>query len=148
MEVKAKAKYIRMSPRKIRLVINAVRGMAVEEALTRLRFMKKAAALPVYKLIYSAMSNAVHNFHLDKSDLIIKVITVDGGPVLHRWRARAFGRAAPIRKRTAHIAVTLTELESKVGSAEEQKTVTTKEAVPVVKKTKKIKTKTVKTAKK
>ena len=107
MEVNAKARFVRMSPRKVRLVIDVVRGMPIDKALAQLSFMKKEAAEPVYKLIASAAANAEHNFQLDRSSLYVKAISADGGPVLHRFRPRAFGRAAAIRKRTSHIQVTL-----------------------------------------
>lgn len=107
MEVNAKARYIRVSPRKVRLIIDVVRGLPVPRAVAQLTFMKKAAALPVLKLINSAAANAEHNFNLDASALYVKAIMADGGPVLHRWRARAMGRAAPIRKRMSHVSVTL-----------------------------------------
>lgn len=115
MEVKAKARFIRMSPRKIRLVVNLVRGLDVDDAVAQLRFLNKAAARPVYKLIESARANAENNFKLNPGSLFIKTITVDGGPVLKRWMPRAFGRATPVRKRTAHITVVLDERG--VGSA-------------------------------
>lgn len=98
-----------MAPRKVRLVANLVRGMDLAAAEAQLRFMKKAAARPVLKLLQSAGANATNNFKLDRSGLFVKAITVDGGPTLHRWRARAFGRAAAIRKRMSHISVTLDE---------------------------------------
>ena len=98
-----------MSARKLRLVIDAVRGKRVEEAIQKLQFMNKAAALPVRKLVQSAVANAEHNFKLNKESLFIETIAADGGPIIHRWRARAMGRAAPIRKRTAHITVVLNE---------------------------------------
>ncbi len=107
MEVKATARYIRMSPRKVRLVIDVIRGLGIQEARSQLRVMKKAASEPVLKLLESAVANATHNFQLDGKSMYIKSITADGGPVLGRWRARAFGRAAPIRKRTTHISITL-----------------------------------------
>jgi large subunit ribosomal protein L22 len=107
MEVIAKANNIRMSPRKVRLVIDVIRGMDVMRAQTQLRFMKKAAALPVLKLLNSAIANAEHNFDMDKDGLIVKMITADGGPVIHRWTPKAFGRSAPIRKRTSHITILL-----------------------------------------
>jgi len=112
MEVIAKARNIRISPRKIRLVIDLVRGMDAGDALAQLAFFRKAAAKPVSKLIRSAMANAEHNFKLDAGTLYVKKIFADAGPVLHRWRARAFGRAAPIRKRGAHITVVLEERPS------------------------------------
>jgi len=107
MEVKATARYIRMSPRKIRLVVDVIRGLDVSQARTQLAVMKKAAAEPVLKLLESAVANATHNFEQDASTLYVKSIMADGGPVLARWRARAFGRAAPIRKRTTHISIVL-----------------------------------------
>lgn len=113
MKVIAKARHIHMSARKLRLVIDAVRGKRAEDALQKLQFMNKAASLPVRKLIASAMANAEHNFKLNKESLFIKSITADGGPIIHRWRARAMGRAAPIRKRTAHLTVVLDEKNTK-----------------------------------
>jgi len=107
MEVSAKARHVRMAPRKVRLVADLVRGMDLPAAEAQLTFVRKAAARPVLKLLRSAKANAEHNFKLEPSTLFIKTITVDGGPVLHRWRARAHGRAAPIRKRTSHITVVL-----------------------------------------
>ncbi len=109
MEVIAKARNIRISPRKVRLVIDLVRGMDVDKAAAQLSFMSKASARPVLKLMQSAMANAEHNFKLNKANLFIKSIVADGGPVMDRWRARAFGRAAPIRKRTSHITIVLAE---------------------------------------
>ena len=109
MEVKATARYIHMSPRKVRLVIDVIRGLKVNEARSQLHVMKKAAAEPVMKLLNSAIANAEHNFNLNTDELYIKQIFADGGPTLGRWRARAFGRAAPIRKRTTHIAIVLDE---------------------------------------
>lgn len=91
------------------MVVDLVRGMDVSEAESQLRFMRKASARPVLKLILSAKANAENNFKLEPGSLFIKTITVDGGPVMHRWRPRAFGRATPIRKRTSHITVILDE---------------------------------------
>lgn len=106
-DVHASLRYLRMAPRKVRLVIDAVRGLPVMAADTRLTFMKKAAVEPVQKLLRSAIANAEHNFHLKKEDLIVKTITADGGPTLKRSRPRARGSAAPIRKRTTHIMIVL-----------------------------------------
>ncbi|MBU0531384.1 MAG: 50S ribosomal protein L22 [Candidatus Uhrbacteria bacterium] len=113
MEVKASAKFIRMSPRKVRLVVDVVRGLPVAKAQAQLKFMNKAAARPVLKLINSAVANAEHNFNLKAENLVVKTITADGGPTLHRWKPRAHGRASAIRKRTSHINVVLDELEAK-----------------------------------
>jgi len=109
MEAIAHARYIRMSPRKVRLVVDLVRGLSIVQADTELRFLQRAAALPVRKAIASAAANAVHNNKLSRDRLYIKAITVDQGPSLKRFRARAFGRAAPIRKRSCHITVVVTE---------------------------------------
>jgi large subunit ribosomal protein L22 len=109
MEVTAKARFIRMSPRKVRLVAGLIRGLDVTEAMAQLKFSPKAAVRPVAKLVESAVANANHNHHLSTDGLFIKAIMVDDGPTLKRWRARAFGRAASIRKRTSHISIVLGE---------------------------------------
>lgn len=109
MEVKATARHIHQSPQKVRLVIDVIRGKGVIDAQTQLQFMKKAAALPVLKLLKSAVANASHNFKIDTAGLFVKAITADGGPTIHRWMPRAQGRATPIRKRTTHIAIVLAE---------------------------------------
>ena len=106
-EIKASARYIRMSPRKVRLVIEQIKGQSVVSALDTLRFVKRAAASPVYKLLQSALANAEHNFQIDKADLYIKKIIANDGPVLKRWMPRAHGRAAQILKRTSHIELVL-----------------------------------------
>jgi len=113
MEVKAIARHIHMSPRKVRLVIDVIRGLNVSEARAQLFAMKKAAVEPVLKLLNSAVANAEHNFSLDTQDLYVKSITADGGPTLDRWHPRAFGRSAPIRKRTTHISIALDQHEKK-----------------------------------
>lgn len=110
MEVKAKAKYIRMSPRKVRLVADVVRGLRIDRALNQLYFLHKRATVPVKKVVESAVANAEHNYELDKNNLYIKEIRVDEGRTLHRFMPRAYGRATPIRKRTSHINVTLGEI--------------------------------------
>lgn len=105
VQATAKLKQLRTSPRKVRLLIDLVRGMSTEEALAQLMFSKKTAALPVKKLIESAIANAVHNYEADPRTLIISKAFVDGGSTLHRWMPRAFGRASKIKKRTSHITV-------------------------------------------
>ena len=107
MEVKATARYLRISPRKMRPVIDVVRGLDLASARQQLRFMKKAAAPLVLKLIDSAAANARHNFQLSIEQLFVKRIAADGGPVIHRSTPKAFGRAAPIRKRMTPLSVTL-----------------------------------------
>jgi len=111
MEVKAKTKHIRMSPRKIRLVVDVIRGLVISQALDQLKFLNKKAVRPVEKLIKSCLANAEHNYELDKNNLYIKEIRVDEGSTLHRWMPRAHGRATPIRKRTSHIILTLAEIK-------------------------------------
>jgi large subunit ribosomal protein L22 len=111
IEVRAVSKYVRMSPQKVRLVVNQVRGRGADEALTMLKFMPQAAAKPVYKTIRSAVANAEENEGLSKEDLYIARITADGGPT-RRWRRfGARGRFKPIRKRSTHITVVLKERE-------------------------------------
>lgn len=132
MEVTAKARYIRMSPRKVRLVAGLVRGLDVARAEAQLGLLNKAAALPVRKLLRSAIANAEHNNKLERQGLFIKSITVDGGPILKRWRPRAFGRAAPIRKRTSHITIVLAD-----RSAGDKKSATGLKAAVVKKEDKK-----------
>ena len=109
MEAKAVAKYIRMSPQKVRLVVDLVRGKDVQEAKHILLFTRKYAAGIVAKVLKSAVANASQNPHIDENTLYVKEIFVDQGPSLKRWRARARGRAAGIKKRTSHITVVLDE---------------------------------------
>jgi large subunit ribosomal protein L22 len=111
MQTSAKAKYIRISPKKIRLVVDVVRGMKTEKAIEALKFMNKRSAKPVMKLINSAIANAEHNFELDKDNLFIKEIRVDEAPTLKRWMPRAHGRATTIRKRNSHINLILSEIK-------------------------------------
>jgi len=100
-----------MSPRKVRLVTDQVRGLAVDEALAILRFTHKAAAKPVAKVISSAVANAEENYGLSREDLYISQIFADVGPTHKRWKAGARGRAKPILKRSSHITVVLGEME-------------------------------------
>ena len=108
-EVRAVAKYIRMSPRKVRLVVDLVRGMNVVEALGVLAHVQKAAATPVRKAIRSAAANAEENLGLSSGDMYVAEITADSGPTLKRFRAGARGRAKPRLKRSTHISVVLRE---------------------------------------
>ena len=110
MEVHAYARFIRIAPRKVRLVVDLIRGVAVPEALIRLQTANKGASLAVTKLLKSAMANAVHNFKLDPMGLKISMIRVDEGPMLKRQDTRAQGRAEIIRKRTSHISLTLSSI--------------------------------------
>jgi len=108
MECKATARYIRMSPQKVRLVVDTIRGKSVAEALAALDSTKKAAVLPVRKVLKSAMANAENNHKVDQvEEMRVAEVFVDGGPSLKRWRPRAMGRAARILKRTSHVTVVL-----------------------------------------
>jgi len=109
MEVRAVAKYMRVSPQKVRMLVDAVKGKPVEMGLTSLKFMPQKAARIVEKVVRSAVANADQNPEIDVDSLVIRNITVDGGPTLKRWRPRARGRATRILKRTAHITVILAE---------------------------------------
>jgi len=101
----ARARHIRMSPRKVRRVVDLVRGQRALDALTLLKFDPHAASEPVYKVIASAIANAENNERLDPDSLLVSEIFVDEGPTLKRFRPRAQGRAYRIRKRTCHITV-------------------------------------------
>lgn len=105
-EARAELNNYRQSPRKVRLVADAVRGKKIEEAITNLSFLPKRSALPLQKLLASALANA-KNLSLPLENLIIKEITVDTGATLYRRRPRSRGMANPIRKRTSHITVVL-----------------------------------------
>jgi large subunit ribosomal protein L22 len=106
--VSARARFVRVAPRKARLVADQVRGLALDDALPLLRFSTRSAAQDIRKLIESAAANAEANHDLVADDLFIKDIHVDEGPTLRRYRPRALGRATRINKRTSHIAVALT----------------------------------------
>ncbi len=106
--VRAKARYVRVAPRKARLVADQVRGMPVIEARTLLEFSPRGAARDLMRLLDSAAANAEANHDLVADDLEISEIYVDEGPTLKRWRARARGRATRIEKKTSHLSVALT----------------------------------------
>lgn len=107
MEIKAQLRFLRLPPRKVRAILNVIRGLSIKEAEAQLLLFKKRAAQPVLKLLYSAIANAKNTFSLRKEDLQIKRIEAQEGPTLHRWFPRAFGRAAPIRKKSSHLLIVL-----------------------------------------
>ena len=111
--VKATAKFVRVSPRKARLVADHIRGRSVPEARTILAFTERAAAVDVEKVLSSAVANAESNpaLHWNGDDLVVHAVFVDEGPTLKRWRARARGRVARIKKRTCHITVQVAQRE-------------------------------------
>ncbi len=109
MQAKAVAKYIRISPRKVMQVADLVRGKKIGEALAILKFTPKGSALPIEKVVKSAIANAEHNYEMDTDALYISQIHIDQGPTLKRFKPRAMGRADLIRKRTSHITVVVSE---------------------------------------
>ncbi len=109
MEIKAKAKYVRISPRKVRAVLDLIKGLDVVEARNQLMFVKKRAKEPILKVLDSAIANAETNFKIKKDNLYIKRAIAEEGPTLKRFQPRAFGRATPIRKRSTHILIVLEE---------------------------------------
>jgi large subunit ribosomal protein L22 len=104
-EVRAQAKWVRCSARKARLVTEHIRGRSVPEARTVLAFTQRAAAREIEKVLHSAVSNAEANHGMNGDELVVAAAYVDEGPTIKRWRARARGRVARIRKRTCHITV-------------------------------------------
>lgn len=111
MEAKAQAKMIRISSRKVKLVIDLIRGKNVGEAISILKLTPKAASPVVEKLVLSAAANAEHNYNMDIENLYVKEIYVGEGPTLKRFRPRAQGRATQILKRTSHITCVVAERE-------------------------------------
>lgn len=109
MEIRAKARFVRISPQKIRLIMGQIRGKRVEEALNLLSFAPQRGAKILKKLVDSAVSNAQQNADMDVDSLYIAKVYADEGPTLKRWRPRAQGRATRIRKRTSHLTVILDE---------------------------------------
>ena len=114
MEIKVKLSNLRTSPRKVRQVIDLVRGKRAPEAQSILLFTINKSARPVLKLLNSAIASAKHDLRLDESNLFISKITVDEGPKLKRWHPMSRGRAYPIIKRSSHIALVLSEITPKV----------------------------------
>ncbi|MCL5781152.1 50S ribosomal protein L22 [Desulforamulus profundi] len=109
MEARAIAKFIRVSPRKARMVVDLVRGKKLEEALAILRYTPNKAAAAVTKVVKSAAANAEHNYEMDKEELVISQIFVDQGPSLKRVMPRAMGRADIIKRKTSHITVVVSD---------------------------------------
>ena len=108
-QAKAIARTVRIAPRKIRLVVDLIRGKQIGEAVAILRHTPKAASPVVEKVLKSAVANAEHNYELDVNNLVVSEIFVDEGPTLKRFRPRAQGRASAINKRTSHITIVVSE---------------------------------------
>jgi large subunit ribosomal protein L22 len=110
-EARATAKFIRMSPTKVRQVVDLIRDRHVDDARRVLRFTQRAASGPVAKVLESAVANAEHNHSLPADELVVTRAWVDEGPTLRRYRPRALGRATRIRKRTCHISVVVGRID-------------------------------------
>ena len=110
--MRASAQYLRVTPRKARLVVDHIRGRSVPEARTVLAFTPRAAAREIEKVLASAVANAEANHGLIGDELFVSAAYVDEGPMIKRWRARARGRVARIRKRTCHVTLRLTPVET------------------------------------
>jgi large subunit ribosomal protein L22 len=121
--VQAVAKFVRISPRKARLVTDNIRGRSVPEARTILAFTERAAAIEIEKVLSSAVANAESNPSLQwrGDDLVVAAVFVDGGPTIKRWRARAPGRVARIKKRTCHITIQVAQSAAPAAPAEQAK---------------------------
>lgn len=113
IEARAIARFVRVAPRKARLVADLIRGREVEKALVEVRFCRKRAARPIEKVLRSAVANAEQKGKVNLKSLRVDRIWVDEGPTLKRYRPRAMGRATMIRKRTSHITVCLRGEEEK-----------------------------------
>ncbi len=109
VEVRAVARNVRISPQKVRLVLNVIRGKPVGEAEAILRYLPNKAARPIGKLLKSAVANADNNFELDPAELVVSRATADGATMLKRWRPRARGRVNRILKRSSHITLAVRE---------------------------------------
>ena len=122
-EVKAFGRYIPGSAKKARLVVDQIRGQMAAEAVDLLAFSPKGVALPISKLLKSAMANAEHNFQLDRQNLYIKKLTANSGPSLRRWMPKAHGRATVLRKQTTHYELILGVKEASKAKKDEDKPV-------------------------
>ncbi|MGI2329608.1 50S ribosomal protein L22 [Planococcus sp. YIM B11945] len=109
MQAKAVARTVRIAPRKVRLVVDLIRGKQIGEAVAILNHTPKAASIVVEKLLKSAAANAEHNYEMDINNLVVSQVFVDEGPTLKRFRPRAMGRASAINKRTSHITLVVSE---------------------------------------
>jgi large subunit ribosomal protein L22 len=109
MEVRAITKHLRISPKKMRLIIDLVRNLSVTQAENQLQFVPRRGSVFILKTLRSALANAEHNFNLKKDNLFVKKIVVNEGPALKRWMPKAFGRATPIKKRSSHLEIILAE---------------------------------------
>jgi len=141
MQTTAKLSNLRMAPKKVRVVVDAVRGVPVVQAREILNRSKKHAARPVLKLLESAVANAKHNHQAKEESLVVAAACVDQGRTLHRWMPRAMGRATPLRLRSSHITITLRgEAALKQPTTKKAKTTTTTKTANASDETKVVKT--------
>jgi large subunit ribosomal protein L22 len=117
----ARASHVRVTPMKARRVIDLIRDMPAQEAMTMLKFAPQAASEPVAKVLGSAIANAENNFSLDPQTLVVSRAYVDEGPTLRRFRPRAQGRAYRIRKRTSHITIEVESIDLPANQSRSQK---------------------------
>ena len=117
MEARARARFVRVTPRKARRVVDLIRGLPADQAQATLAFAPQSASDPIGKVLASAIANAGHNSHLDASSLVVSRAWVDEGPTLKRFRPRAQGRGYRINKRTSHITVIVSDHGASHGSA-------------------------------
>ncbi|MDA0565808.1 50S ribosomal protein L22 [Streptomonospora sp. S1-112] len=122
MGTRAQARFVRVTPRKARRVVDLIRGLPADEAQAVLRFAPQAASEPVGKVLASAIANAEHNDKLDRENLVVGGAWVDEGPTLKRIRPRGFGRAFRVTKRTSHITVVVEPRETASSSKSSSKT--------------------------
>ena len=130
MEATAKLRYLRITPRKVRLVANLIRGKKVDHALAQLAYVEKRAAEPLAKLLRSAVANAdqASKGAVDVDQLVVKSLMVDQGPSLRRFMPRAMGRAFKVLKKTSHISLTVTDTAVAVKDTKKNKKATRKAA--------------------
>lgn len=138
MSITAKLRYLRIAPRKVRLVADLIRGKRAEEAKNILNFTIKKAALPILKLLKSGLANAKNDFQLEEGNLYIQKLLVDEGPKHKRWIARARGKADEIQKKTSHITIILEEIVKKPKETKEIKEIGKTEKAERAKKVSKI----------
>ncbi len=131
MEVKAKLSYLRIAPRKVRMVTALIKGKKVEKAQAILNFTTKKSAQQVLKLLNSALASAINTFQMQGANMYISKVLVNEGPKLKRWRARARGRAFAIQKKTSHITIVLQETEKAPKKARIKKKKAKKMVTPV-----------------
>ena len=129
MQTKATLRYLRIAPRKVRLVADLIKGKKVSEAQTLLEFVSNSAVRSFQKLIQSALSSAAHDFQMEGANAYIAKIVVNEGPKLKRFRPRARGRAYPIQKKTSHITLVLEELVPGTANGKRKPTPSASKAV-------------------